>query len=207
MDNKSVEFWENRYRESSYAYGTEPNLFLAQELQKLAPGKILFGAEGEGRNAIFAATQGWDVTAFDISSEGKKKALQLAKSRNITIDYQVGNLPEFDFEPNQFDVIALIYAHFPATIRLKYFKILKKLLKSKGSIIFEGFGEEHLKYRQKNPKIGGPKNQDDLFSQKEIQTTFTDYNIILLEEKAIELKEGLYHNGTGSVLRFIGQKP
>ena len=58
------EFWNSRYQEKEYAYGLEPNLFFKSELIKLIPGKALFPAEGEGRNAVFAAKSGWEVTAL-----------------------------------------------------------------------------------------------------------------------------------------------
>ena len=82
--------WDDRYSNKEYAYGTEPNNFLKEQLQNLPIGSIFFPAEGEGRNAVYAAKLGWLATAFDISIEGKNKALQLAKINNVTINYQVG---------------------------------------------------------------------------------------------------------------------
>ena len=80
------QMWDNRYRASEYAYGTEPNTFYKQTLDEYdLKGKILLAAEGEGRNAIYAAEKGLEVVAFDISEEGKKKALQLAKKKNVNI--------------------------------------------------------------------------------------------------------------------------
>lgn len=78
--------WDKRYSSEEFAYGEEPNKYLKQQLDKLKVGTILFPAEGEGRNAVYAALLGWNVFAFDISKEGKKKALQLAKSNNVMIN-------------------------------------------------------------------------------------------------------------------------
>src|SRR5579863_666860 len=117
MDNSWVERWDDRYRNEEFAYGEQPNNFLKQQLEKLPVGKILFPAEGEGRNAIFAARLGWTVSAFDISVEGKNKALRLAETNQVTIDYQVAELESLNYQPEQFDAIALIYAHFPAGIK------------------------------------------------------------------------------------------
>ena len=72
-----IDFWNDRYGADEYAYGTLPNEFLKAELAKLKPGSILFPAEGEGRNAVFAAKQGWQASAFDMSTAGKSKAEQL----------------------------------------------------------------------------------------------------------------------------------
>ena len=206
MENEWLQRWEDRFQKEEYAYGIEPNKFLAQQLNHFKPGKILFGAEGEGRNAVYAAKEGWNVSAFDISTEGKNKALKLAKSNQVHIDYRVGHLPDLKFKPNHFDVIALIYAHFPPEIRKKFHSIVSTHLKPGGRIIFEAFGEHHLKYRKENPNVGGPKDQASLFSKKEAQKDFKDFKVILLEEKPVALQEGLYHNGTGSVLRFIAEK-
>lgn len=93
------------------------NDFLKEQLAKLPVGKILFPAEGEGRNAVYGSKLGWDIAAFDISSEGRNKAITLAENNKVSsIDYQVGELQTLDFKANEFDVIALIYAHFPAEI-------------------------------------------------------------------------------------------
>lgn len=204
--NNWTQRWDDRYKSEEFAYGEEPNNFLKEQLEKLNPTSILFPAEGEGRNAIFASKLGWNVSAFDISEEGRNKALKLAEANNVSIDYQVGELETLDFEENQFDAIALIYAHFPAEIKSDIHKQLDALLKKNGIIIFEAFSKKHLEYVRKNEKVGGPKDIESLFSIEEIKTDFPNYEIIELEEKEIELNEGLFHNGTGSVIRFVGRK-
>lgn len=206
MSNIWTDRWNERYSNEAYAYGLEPNDFLKQELEKISPAKILFPAEGEGRNALFAASLGWEVSAFDIAQEGKNKAMKLSQERGLSIDYQVGNLTELNYTPAQFDAIALVYAHFPAAIKSELHKALSNLLKPGGIIIFEAFSKSHLDYIAKNEKVGGPKELDMLFSIEEIQNDFSNYEVILLEEKVIELQEGLFHNGTGSVIRFVGRK-
>ncbi len=206
MQNSWTDRWNERYSQADYAYGTQPNQFLQQQLEKLTPGSILFPAEGEGRNAVFAAQLGWRVSAFDISTEGKTKALQLAQSNQVTIDYQVGELQNLDYASGQFDVITLIYAHFPAAIKSAYHQTLNGFLRKGGVVIFEAFSKKHLDCIAQNPKVGGPKELDMLFSIEEIQTDFANYEFLELQEIEIELNEGIYHNGTGSVIRFIGRK-
>ncbi|SKC77861.1 class I SAM-dependent methyltransferase [Ohtaekwangia koreensis] len=198
--------WNDRYSAAEYAFGEEPNTYFKQQLEKLTPGTILFPAEGEGRNAVYAAKHGWTVSAFDISLEGKKKALRLAENYNVTIDYQVGELQSLNYHDEQFDAIALIYAHFPADIKSLYHKTLSKYLRNDGIIIFEAFSKKHIDYNSKNEKVGGPKDIASLFSTDELKSDFENYNIIELTETEIELAEGLYHNGRGSVIRFVGRK-
>jgi len=198
--------WNERYSNEEYAFGREPNNYLKEQLEKIPHGSILFPAEGEGRNAVFAAKLGWQVSAFDISVEGRNKALRLAGSHNVTIDYQLGGLESLHYDAEQFDAIALIYAHFPAEIKSTYHRTLDTFLRKDGVIIFEGFSKKHINYNSKDERIGGPKDTASLFSVEEIESDFPNYEIIELSEKEIELAEGLYHNGKGSVIRFFGRK-
>ena len=138
------DFWNKRYSETDFVYGEEANSFLKTELEKLPIGKILFPADGEGRNSVFAATKKWKVSAFDISKEGKKKAVQLAEKNKVKIDYQVGEISDLDYKTEQFDAIALIYAHFPGKIKSSSHKEIDKFLKKDGTIIFEAFSKKHL---------------------------------------------------------------
>jgi 2-polyprenyl-3-methyl-5-hydroxy-6-metoxy-1,4-benzoquinol methylase len=206
MDEPWIERWNDRYSKEEFAYGEQPNNYLKEQLEKLLPGTILFPAEGEGRNAVFAAKLSWTVSAFDISAEGKNKALRLAEINNVTIDYRVGKLQTLNYKPEQFDAIALIYAHFPADIKSLYHKTLDNYLRKNGVVIFEAFSKNHIDYIAKNEKVGGPKDIAMLFSIDEIKSDFANYEIIELAEKEIELSEGLFHNGKGSVIRFVGRK-
>ena len=117
MNDPWADKWNDRYSKEEFAFGEQPNNYIKEQLEKLTVGTILFPAEGEGRNAVFAAKLGWTVSAFDISVEGKKKAVRLAEAHKVTIDYQVGELQTLNYQPEQFDAIALIYAHFPADIK------------------------------------------------------------------------------------------
>ncbi len=198
--------WDERYSSPQFVYGEEPNIYLKQQLEKIPPGKILFPAEGEGRNAVFAAQLGWEVSAFDISREGQKKALKLAHRKGVSINYQVGDLSSMNYREEQFNVIALIYAHFPAAIKSAMHRSLDKYLQRDGFIIFEAFSKKHLDYIAKNEKVGGPRDIESLFSLEEIKNDFSNYEIIELEELEIYLEEGQYHKGYGSVIRFTGRK-
>ncbi len=200
------EFWNDRYSKEEFAYGKQPNNYLKEQLDKLRVGTILFPAEGEGRNAVYAAKLGWSVSAFDISIEGQKKALQLANANHVNIDYHVGELHTLDFQKEQFDAIALLYAHFPASSRASLHKTLDKYLRHGGVIIFEAFSKRHLDYNTKNEKVGGPKDIALLFSIEEIKSDFPNYDVEALTEMEVELNEGLFHIGKGSVIRFVGRK-
>jgi hypothetical protein len=200
------QMWNDRYAQQEFAFGIEPNEYLKLNLPKLPVGKIFLPAEGEGRNAVYAATLGWQAVAYDYSSSGKNKALSLADTKNVSINYYVGEYEQLHFEPNQFDAIALIYAHFPADIKSNLHKAFDLLLKPGGTIIFEAFSKNHISFVMANEKVGGPKNIDVLFSIEEIKADFNNYTIVELKEEIITLNEGLFHNGVGSVIRFVGTK-
>lgn len=201
------EFWEERYSEKEFAYGVEPNVFFEKVVKDLKlKGTILLPAEGEGRNAVFAAKKGLNVTCFDISSQGKMKAEKLATLNNVQINYLVGEFSELEFEENSFDVIALIYAHFPSNVKSQYHQELVKYLKKDGVLILEGFSKKQLEINKENEKPFGPPNIEMLYTIEDIQNDFSVLETIELSEELIELNEGIYHKGKGSVIRFIGKK-
>ncbi|MBX2878201.1 MAG: class I SAM-dependent methyltransferase [Saprospiraceae bacterium] len=200
------ERWNARYREESYAYGQEPNVFFKQWLPQFEPKTILMPADGEGRNGVYAATLGWQVTSFDLSSEGRAKALQLANRKQVDLKYLVGDFADIQFEAAAFDAIGLIYAHFPTAKKSEFHLKLHNYLKPGGVVIFEAFSKHHLPYQQANPSVGGPPNMDVTFSMAEIEAYFPNYDTLLLQEEVVNLAEGKYHIGQGSVVRFVGRK-
>lgn len=201
-----LEFWNDRYNEEEFAYGEGPNEFFKEQLERLTPGKILLPADGEGRNAVYAAKKGWDVFAFDQSESGKNKALGLAAQEKVTIDFSIDDLNHFDYPEESFDAIAMIYVHMPEAMRAKVHQKLCRMLKPGGTLILEGFNKEHLKFNSENPKAGGPKTIDLLFSYEELKADFCDMEILFLEETVTHLNEGKYHVGESAVIRLISKK-
>jgi 2-polyprenyl-3-methyl-5-hydroxy-6-metoxy-1,4-benzoquinol methylase len=195
------EFWNNRYAEIDFAYGTEPNDFLKDELGKIPAGNILFVCEGEGRNAVFAAKQNWRVEAFDLSEEGKRKASLLAKQNNVSINYQIANASTIEYSENSFHVVALIYAHFPETIRKSVHEKIVSWLKPGGLVVLEAFNPKQL-----NNTSGGPKDLSMLYTKEIMADDFKELIIQQLNTETIELNEGKYHTGKAEIIRFIGKK-
>lgn len=200
------EFWDERYASEEFAYGEAPNEFIKEVLPQYEPCAILFPADGEGRNSVFAATLGYTVSAFDLSDSGKEKALKLAESKNVHLDYKVDSAAVIQYEPNQFGAIAFVFAHFPANVKHEYNQKMLNFLMPGGYVFFEAFSKQHLACQEKYPKVGGPKDIDMLFSEEELLLTFVDFDTILLETREVELSEGPFHQGIGSVVRYIGRK-
>ena len=196
-------FWDERFKSEEYVYGVEPNRFYKEKLERLGVnGNILFPAEGEGRNAVFAATKGLNVTAFDLSIEGKKKALKLATDNNVEIDYLVGEFQYLSLIEGSFDAIVLIFAHFHPSIRQDFHMAFSKLLKKGGVLILEGFSKKNLAMQNSN----GPKNLDLLFTTDIISDDFSNLKTMELSETIEDIDEGNHHIGKSSVIRYIGRK-
>ncbi len=193
--------WDERYNRKEYVYGSTPNVFFENQLTDLKPGVILLPCEGEGRNALFAAQSNWNVVAFDSSEVGKNKAMALATQNNVSYDYQILDVNEANFEPESFDVIALIYAHFKPQLRSKFHATIQRWLKPEGKIILEAFNTEQLNYSS-----GGPKDLDMLYSTEILSKDFEGMKIELIETSTIVLDEGAFHQGDAAVIRFVAQK-
>lgn len=194
------EFWDSKYSSDQYMYGFEPNVFLKEYLEKTSPGKILLPGDGEGRNAVFAAKLGWEVSAFDSSKTGRDKALQLAEKHNVHISYENADVETFNFE-TKFDLISIVYLHLPPNIRHTFHLNLFKHLSPGGKIVLECFSK--LQFTNNS---GGPKNMELLYSLKDIQKDFKYYNIELIEQTEINLNEGLFHQGKANVIRLIASQ-
>jgi len=202
----NTEFWNQRYAEAAYAYGTDPSEWLREHLPAGEGRSILFPAEGEGRNAVYAATIGWRSFAFDISVEGRRKAMALADHHKVDMDYRIGSPEQLEYKEASFDAIALVYAHFPAADMLVCHKRILNWLKPGGILYFEAFGKKHPEYKQANPAVGGPDDPDMLFNEAELRSLLQDFTIHELREGEQKLSEGIYHRGTGWVLQAVAEK-
>ena len=196
------EFWDERFGAEEYAYGIEPNAFFKEQIDRLPAGRLLLPAEGEGRNAVYAARLGWEVTAFDQSIEGRKKALQLAQRSGLSIEYQKAAWEEADLTEGDFDAVGLVFAHMPPDQRTAFHRRLLRCLIPGGWVILEGFAEAQLGYSS-----GGPKNLPMLFSREKLLFDFESLEELELFEAEVNLDEGPYHQGPAAVIRLTGRKP
>lgn len=195
------EFWNQRYAIDEYAYGETPNTFFKNRIEKLKPGSILFPAEGEGRNAVYAASLGWEVTAFDTSVEGKRKADRLAQKMNVLVDYHLADFNQFNALGKQFDCIVLTFVHAPEKMRALNHKLVEQWLKPNGIIILQGFSKNQL-----GKSSGGPQDLSLLMSREELEADFKNLSNLTVETADVTLDEGLFHKGVASVINLVGTK-
>ena len=210
------DFWNSRFSEPGYAYGTEPNAFLTTQTRHFQPGmKALAVADGEGRNGVWLAQQGLDVLSVDGSEVGLRKARELAKSRGVSIGTELADLTKWKWPEHEFDIVAAIFIHFPPEHRARMHDKMLRALKPGGVLIMEAFTPEQLEY-----KTGGPPVREMLYTVEMMCSDFdipdcTDVargnkpgatpatEILLLQQTLTELHEGPYHRGTASVVRLV----
>lgn len=195
------DFWDEKYSQYEYLFGIEPDTYLAEKLPNLSPGKILFPGEGEGRNAVYAAKQGWQVTAFDYSNSAKIKAEKLANINNVNIEYLTLDITEKNFPNDTFDAIAYLFIHFEGEKRKAIHKAINAQLKVGGILILECFSDQQPIQEGK-----GPRSSSFLYSKANILEDFPNYDVIELTIDNELLKEGPSEMGESSILRFIGKK-
>lgn len=191
------EMWDARYLDKKYVYGMQANAFFKAQIEKLKPGRLLLPAEGEGRNAVYSASLGWEVTAFDFSAQARVKALELSRERNQKITYKVHGIEEADYEKASFDMLALVYAH--SANRKENHRRLLNFLKPGGLVLLEAFSKAQLSHN-----TGGPKHLDMLYSIEELKDDFSGLSELKIWEEDVELDEGELHQGKASVIRLIG---
>lgn len=194
-------FWDERYAASEYIYGEEPNVWFAEKIKQLSPGRLLLPCEGEGRQAVYAAALGWEVVAFDQSESGREKALALAAKQGQTIHYSLADAMEYQHaEP--FDALALVYAHMPEKLRTAFHQRMAAQLKPGGTLILEGFHTSQL-----GRSSGGPRDLSMLFTPEMLEADFAGFHILHLGVEEVQLNEGTYHSGAAKVVRMLARKP
>lgn len=199
-------FWDKRYGESGYAYGTHPNQFLVDQQHRLSPGmQALTVGDGEGRNGVWLSSQGLDVLSVDLSQVGLEKAQSLASERQVKLQTQCVDLTTWDWPVAAYDVVVSIYVHFAPDVRARMHQSMLKSLSPGGLMILEAFNLEQLKY-QAEYDSGGPKKAEMLYSPELLKEDFVGGNFLELAEAITTLEEGAYHEGKASVIRLVLQK-
>lgn len=200
---RAMQFWDDRFSETGYAYGTEPNDFLREHAHHIPQGEVLCLAEGEGRNAAFLAKRGYRVHAVDLSAVGLEKAKQLAQSQGVTITTEVADLSTRQLERGKWQGIVSIWAHLPSALRASLHRQVAEALAPGGVFILEAYTPRQLQM----PGRGGPKEQPDMFMPLEsLREELRGLDLLLAQEIDREVNEGRYHTGASAVVQIVGRK-
>jgi SAM-dependent methyltransferase len=199
-----LERWNQRYQVDEYVFGTAPNAFLARQRERLRPGqRALCVADGEGRNSVWLAEQGLDVTAFDFSPVAVEKARRLAAERGVSVRFEVAGVYDWRWPVEAFDLVAAIFVQFadPAMRRFK-FDAMARALKPGGLVFIEGYTPKQLEYG-----TGGPKQVENLYTEKLLRDAFAGWEVLELRAYEAQLDEGSRHRGMSAVIDFVAAKP
>jgi SAM-dependent methyltransferase len=197
--------WNGRYAAAGYLFGTAPNAFLASQAKRLKPGmNALAIADGEGRNGVWLAGQGLHVTAFDFSLVGAEKARKLAAERGVSKNYDssIAMLDDWDWDANQYDVIAAIFIQFATPPeRARMFAGICRALKPGGYLLLQGYGPGQLAYG-----TGGPKVPEQLYTATLLKQAFAALEILELREHDSEINEGEGHGGMSALIELVARR-
>jgi len=197
-----TDFWNERYALEGWAYGTEPNDFLAEVEPRLPRGRVLCLADGQGRNGVFLAGRGHTVLSMDQSAVGLEGARRLASERGVTIETQVADLNEFVIEPVTWDGIVLIFVHLPAALRARVARQIVHGLKPGGMFVLELYAPDQM-----GRGTGGPTSPTEYATMAELQSDYLGLEWVIARELEREVIEGRYHSGKSAVVQMLGRKP
>ncbi|MBI3221509.1 MAG: class I SAM-dependent methyltransferase [Nitrosomonadales bacterium] len=197
-------FWDERYAIEDYLFGTEPNAFLYAQRDLLRPGeRCLAVADGEGRNGVWLAEHGLQVHAVDSSAVAMLKARSLARERNVTLDFELADLLQWDWGEQRYDVVVGIFIQFVGPEqRGQMFANIKRCLKPGGILLLQGYTPRQLEYR-----TGGPSQAENLYTEALLRGLFDDMEILHLREHDSIINEGIGHSGMSALIDLAVRKP
>ena len=198
-----MNFWDQRFAEPGFKYGTEPNAFLRGQASRLAPAsRVLVPGDGEGRNGVWLAAQGHRVSSVDSSVVGLQKASALAQQRGLLLNTLVADLADWVPEPQSVDAVVLIYTHLPHSFRRLAHLRLAQALRPGGCLLLEAFHPSQLQHSS-----GGPKDADMLYTPELLDQDFAGLlTPVLRWHGEVSLSEGPGHQGLAHVTRWSGLK-
>ncbi len=196
-------FWDARFASEGFTYGSKPNVFVAQQAERLAPGsEVVELGCGEGRNAVWLAEQGHRVTAIDYSEAGLEKAAALADEHGVEVEFVQADLA-FWLPKRRWDAAVCTFVHMRLAERLRFYTAMQVALRPGGLLVAEWFRPEQ---RTMGYTSGGPPTVDRMVKPAELEEHFTWGRVLHCEAADVTLSEGAYHQGPAATVRFIFEK-
>jgi SAM-dependent methyltransferase len=197
--------WDGRYAKADgFLFGEAPNEWLVASAHHLRPGaRVLSLADGEGRNGVWLAQQGMQVTAFDISAVGIDRARGYAQRVGVQVDLRVSEIAQWAWEPGAYDAVVAIFIQFaPPALRAAIFAGIARTLVPGGLLILEGYGPRQLSYR-----TGGPGIAENLYTMSMLAQAFDGWHILASRDVDREIREGSGHSGMSHLVSLVLRKP
>lgn len=216
MSTAEIQAWDARFEGADYLFGTEPNAFLLQAVGHLAPsGRVLAVADGEGRNGVWLAEQGFAVHSVEGSPTAVAKAIRLAQTRGVrvvdsldtlapgSIYPAVGDVLAHDWPMDAYDAVVAIFIQFakPGQERDALFAAMGSALVDGGVLLLEGYSPKQLEYG-----TGGPQAVEHLYTAEFLRQAFAQLQIGSVAEYDVELREGTQHSGMSAVIDLVATR-
>jgi SAM-dependent methyltransferase len=195
--------WDQRYDRPDYLFGEEPNAFLARQAELVKRHKqALAVADGEGRNGVWLAEQGLQVTSIDASAIALAKAERLAARKHVSVTAQRIDIADYDWPAERFDLVVAIFIQFaPPALRDEIFAGIIRALAPGGTLLLQGYRPEQLAYG-----TGGPQQVEQLYTEALLRDRFAELDIISLACHDSELQEGAGHGGMSALIDLVARK-
>jgi 2-polyprenyl-3-methyl-5-hydroxy-6-metoxy-1,4-benzoquinol methylase len=192
--------WNEWYGKPGYVYGTNPNDFLVSVASRIPQGRILCLGEGEGRNAVYLASLGYEVFAVDQSEVGLAKAEKLAAQQGVKIKSIVADLADFIIKPKSWQGVVSIFCHLPTALWEQVHRDAVAGLTPGGMWVLEAYTPRQLEFG-----TGGPSNLDMLVSLETVKSKLEGLDWKIAQELDREVIEGAHRSGMGAVVQILGE--
>ena len=199
-----LETWNARFAGDDYLFGEEPNAFVQREAPRLPrDSSVLCVADGEGRNSVWLAQQGYAVTAFDFAPNAVAKAKRLATARSVAVDHRTGDVYAWPWSEAQYDAVVVVFIQFvPPEKRGAVFAGLRAAVKPGGLLLLEGYRPEQVDYG-----TGGPPRREHMYTREWLAEEFRDWDVLVLDAYDAEVREGRGHSGMSALVDLVARKP
>jgi cyclopropane fatty-acyl-phospholipid synthase-like methyltransferase len=204
MSSSGHDFWNGRFSTETYVFGTRPAAFVVDNAHVIPAGsRVLLPADGEGRNSVYLAEQGHQVVATDIAEAGLAKARKLAEARGVNVDFRHVDLHGWQWPRAAFDAVVAVFIQFaPPAFRDEIFAGMKQAVRPGGVVLLHGYTPKQLEFG-----TGGPSAVEQLYTPELLRASFSDWEILRLEEGVRDLDEGEGHKGLSAVIDLVARRP
>jgi len=196
--------WEDRFAQEGYLFGTEPVPFLLKHDALFQAGQsVLSIAEGEGRNGVYLAKKGLEVTGVEFAPSAVVKAEKLATLNGVHPTFIQSDLFEWDWPQDAFDITLGLFFQFvgPAERDILWRKMLGAT-RAGGLIVIHGYTPKQLEFG-----TGGPPNAANMYTSASFGEVFEDCEVLVCEEYEAEQRSGSAHVGMSALIDFVARKP